>query len=196
MGKLKIITTPLEGLYVVETEPFMDHRGIWARIFCENELREILQNRHIVNINLSKTSEQGTVRGMHYQLPPMAEMKLIRCTGGRIFDVAVDLRKNSPTYLHWHGEELSGESMKMFVIPEGFAHGFQALTDNIEMIYLHTEFYSQELERGVRYNDPAIGIQWPLKPTNLSERDQKHPMISNEDAEITITGNKNDTIHK
>ncbi len=186
MGKLTIIETPLEGLYVVETDPFVDHRGTWARIFCESELQSILQRRHIVNINLSKTSERGTVRGMHYQLEPMAEMKLIRCTSGKIFDVAVDLRKNSPTYLHWYSEELSCENMKMFVIPEGFAHGFQALTDNVEMIYLHTEFYSKELERGVRYNDPQIGIQWPLNPINLSERDHTHPFIINENHENNV----------
>lgn len=177
MGKLSIHKTPLEGLYVVETEPFVDHRGIWARIFCENELQEILQDRHIVNMNLSKTSQRGTIRGMHYQLPPMAEMKLIRCTSGKIFDVAVDLRKESPTYLHWYAEELSEENMRMLVIPEGFAHGFQALTDNVEMLYLHTEFYSKELERGIRYSDPQVGIRWPLIPLNLSERDQNHPYI-------------------
>lgn len=177
MGKLTILETPPKDLYVVETDPFVDHRGVWARIFCENELKDIFQGRHIVNINLSKTSKQGTIRGMHYQLSPMEEMKIIRCTSGKIFDVAVDLREKSPTYLQWYGEELSEENMKMIVIPEGFAHEFQALSDNVEMIYLHTEFYSKELERGIRYNDPEIGIQGPLEPVNISERDQNHPFL-------------------
>lgn len=177
MGKLTITETPFEGLYVVEAHPFIDHRGEWGRVFCQNELTSILGNRHILNINFSRTSKKGTVRGMHYQLQPMAEMKLIRCLNGTIFDVAVDLRNDSKTYLQWYGIELSGENRKLFVIPEGFAHGFQALTENVEMLYLHTQFYSQELERGIRYNDPMLGIDWPLEPTGMSERDNKHPLL-------------------
>jgi len=177
MGKLTITETPFEGLYVVEAHPFIDHRGEWGRVFCQNELASILGNRHILNINFSKTSKKGTLRGMHYQLHPMAEMKLIRCLNGKIFDVAIDLRTDSKTYLQWYGIELSGENRRLFVIPEGFAHGFQALTDNVEMLYLHTQFYSQELERGIRYNDPMLSIDWPLEPTGMSERDNKHPLL-------------------
>lgn len=177
MGKLTITETPFKGLYVVEAHPFIDHRGEWGRVFCQNELASILGNRHILNINLSKTSKKGTLRGMHYQVHPMAEMKLIRCLNGKIFDVAVDLRQDSKTYLQWYGIELSGENRRLFVIPEGFAHGFQALTENVEMLYLHTQFYSQELERGIRYNDPMIDIDWPLEPIGMSERDNKHPLL-------------------
>jgi len=177
MEKLTITETPFEGLYVVEAHPFIDHRGEWGRVFCQNELASILGNRHILNINFSKTSKKGTLRGMHYQLHPMAEMKLIRCLNGKIFDVAIDLRTDSKTYLQWYGIELSGENRRLFVIPEGFAHGFQALTDNVEMLYLHTQFYSQELERGIRYNDPMLSIDWPLEPTGMSERDNKHPLL-------------------
>jgi len=177
MGKLTITETPFEGSYVVEAHPFIDHRGEWGRVFCQNELASILGNRHILNINFSRTSKKGTVRGMHYQLQPMAEMKLIRCLNGTIFDVAVDLRNDSKTYLQWYGIELSGENRRLSVIPEGFAHGFQALTENVEMLYLDTQFYSQELERGIRYNDPMLGIDWPLEPIGMSERDNKHPLL-------------------
>jgi len=178
MGKLTITKTPLQGLYVVEANPFIDHRGAFARWFCEAELAEIIGSRHIKNVNFSRTVQKGSIRGMHFQKPPHAEMKLVRCIKGKVFDVAVDLRLDSKTYLQWHGVKLSAEKMNMFAIPEGFAHGFQSLDDNVEMLYLHTEFYNKESEDALRYNDPKLNIQWPLQITEISEKDAKHPLIN------------------
>lgn len=190
MGKLDILQTEISGVYLVDAHPFIDHRGEWGRLFCQEELKSILGERQLVNINLSKTTARGTVRGMHYQLPPMAEMKLVRCLHGTIFDVAVDLRPNSATYLKWIGVELSEENRKMIVIPEGFAHGFQALTDDVEMLYLHTQFYSPELERGLRYNDEELGINWPIPPIGLSDRDSKHPLIDSTFEGVILDGER------
>ena len=177
MGKLTISETPLKGLYIVETNAFVDHRGAFARWFCEEELAALLGKRHIKNVNFSRTVKKGSIRGMHFQKPPHAEMKLVRCIKGKVFDVAIDLRLDSKTYLQWHGVELSAEKMNMFVIPEGFAHGFQSLDDNVEMLYLHTEFYNNESENALRYNDPKLNIQWPLEISEISEKDAKNPLI-------------------
>ncbi len=178
MGKLNILKTPLADLYVVETDPFVDHRGAFARWFCEAELVEVIGQRHIKNVNFSRTTKAGSIRGMHYQLPPHAEMKMVRCIRGKILDVVVDIRKDSPTFLQHYGVELSAENMKLFVIPEGFAHGFQSLEDDCEIMYLVTEFYSPESEGGLRYNDPDLHISWPLPVSDISEKDGKHPLIS------------------
>jgi dTDP-4-dehydrorhamnose 3,5-epimerase len=177
MGKLTITETPLKDLFVVETKPYVDYRGEFARWFCEEELAEILGKRHIKNVNFSRTVKKGSIRGMHFQNPPHAEMKLVRCIKGKVFDVAIDLRLNSKTYLQWHCVELSAEKMNMFVIPEGFAHGFQTLDENVEMLYFHTEFYNKMSENAVRYDDPKLNIQWPLQITEISEKDGKHPFI-------------------
>jgi dTDP-4-dehydrorhamnose 3,5-epimerase len=128
-------------------------------------------------MNHSFTAEKGTVRGMHFQHPPHAEIKMVRCIAGAVFDVVVDLRKDAETFLQWYGVELSAENKQMIYIPEGFAHGFQTLTENVELIYHHTEFYTPEAEAGLLYNDVALNINWPLPITNLSERDTKHPII-------------------
>ena len=177
MGKLTITETPLKGLYIIETNAFIDHRGAFARWFCEEELAEILGKRHIKNVNFSRTVKKGSIRGMHFQKPPHAEMKLVRCIRGRILDVVVDIRTGSPTFLQHYAVELSAENMKMFAVPEGFAHGFQSLDENVEMLYLHTEFYNKESEDALRYNDPKLNIQWPLQITELSEKDANHPLI-------------------
>lgn len=177
MGKLTITKTPIEGLYVVETNAFVDNRGAFARWFCEDELAEIIGNRHIKNVNFSRTVKKGSIRGMHFQKPPKAEMKLVRCIRGRILDVVVDIRKNSPTFLQHYAVELSAENMKLFVIPEGFAHGFQSLEDNSEIMYLVTEFYSPESEAGLRFNDPLFGIEWPLEVADISAKDAIHPLV-------------------
>ena len=177
MGKLTISKTPIEGLYVVDTAAFIDNRGAFARWFCEAELKEIIGNRYIKNVNFSRTIKKGSVRGMHFQRPPYAEMKLIRCIKGAVLDVAVDLRANSDTKYKWYAIELSAKNMKMFVIPEGFAHGFQTLTDDAEMLYLHTHFYNMDCEGAVRYDDPKIGIKWSLGVTDISEKDANHPYI-------------------
>lgn len=178
MDKLTIIDTSIKDLYVVKTDPFIDQRGSFVRWFCEDELTEILGNRRIKNVNFSLSMKKGSIRGMHFQYSPHAEMKLVRCIKGKVFDVAVDLRMNSPTYLCWEGIELSDENMKLFIIPEGFAHGFQTLENNVEMLYLHTEDYNKNCEGAIRYNDPAINIQWPCSVTEISEKDAMHPLIN------------------
>ncbi len=174
---MNIISTRISGLYVVETSPYKDARGEFSRLYCDLELSRVIGARRIVQMNYSRTSSVGAVRGLHFQMPPHAEMKLVRCQKGRVWDVAVDLRKDSPTFLQWHAEELSPSSNRMMVIPEGFAHGFQVLESNSELLYLHTEFYKPEAECGIRYDDPMLNIAWILKPTDLSERDQNHAYI-------------------
>lgn len=175
--KMKINKTKISGVYVVETEPFTDHRGSFDRFFCAKELESFLGNRKIVQINHSKTNKIGAVRGMHFQHPPHAEMKLVRCIKGKVFDVALDLRRNSPTFLQWHAEELDPVSAKMLVIPEGCAHGFQVLQEESEIVYLVTEFYNPESEGGIRPNDPVIKISWPFNLKDLSNRDKNHVLI-------------------
>ena len=169
--------TPLLGCYLVNAEPFIDHRGIFSRFFCENELKSVIGNRHIVNVNFSQTKVSGTIRGMHYQYPPYAEMKLVRCIKGKIFDVAIDIRAGSDTFLEWYGVELSADNMRMLIIPEGFAHGFQTLSDDAELMYFVTEFYNKESESGIRYSDPAVGINWPHIISDISEKDASVPLI-------------------
>lgn len=180
MGKLTIHETPMNGLYVVETEPFVDHRGAFARWFCEEELAGVIGERGIKNVNFSRTAKAGSIRGMHFQRPPHAEMKMVRCIRGKILDVVIDIRKDSPTFLQHYAVELSAENMRLFVIPEGFAHGFQSLEDNSEIMYLVTEFYSPESEGGLRFNDPVLDISWPLAVSDISDKDGKHPLITPE----------------
>ena len=180
MGKLTIIETPLKGLYIVETNAFIDHRGAFARWFCEEELADVLGKRHIKNVNFSRTVKKGSIRGMHFQKPPHAEMKLVRCIRGRILDVVVDIRAGSPTFLQHYSVELSAENMKLFAVPEGFAHGFQSLEDDSEIMYLVTEFYSPESEAGLRFSDPALKIEWPLPVTDISAKDVAHPLVNDE----------------
>jgi len=174
---MKFITTTLKDLMIIEPEPFYDNRGYFGRIYCKNELKEIKYFKEIVQMNQSLTKKKGTVRGMHFQYPPYAEIKMIKCIVGSVFDVAVDIRKGSPTFLKWYGEILTAENMKMIYIPEGFAHGFQTLEDNCELLYLHTEFYNKNYESGLKYNDPRLNIKWPLKVTEISKRDNEHDLI-------------------
>ena len=168
----------LEGAFVIEPEPIIDNRGIFARVFCRQELQNMLHGKNIVQINHSVTKQKGAIRGMHFQRPPKAEIKMVKCLHGSVFDVMIDLRQGSSTFLKWSGEILSADNMKMLYIPEGFAHGFQTLEENCELIYLHTEFYSLEHEGSVRYDDPKIGIKWPLRVTDVSEKDQKQQLLS------------------
>lgn len=171
---MKFLPTPITGVSIAEATPFTDHRGTFTRFFCENELADILEGRHIVQINYSRTETLGAVRGMHYQNSPYAEMKLIRCVKGRVWDVAIDLRAGSSTFLKWHAEELTPQNSRMLVIPEGCAHGFQVLESGSELLYLHTAFYNSDAEDGILHNDPQLGISWPLPVTDLSERDKQH----------------------
>lgn len=175
---MKINSTPLAGVAVIETTRKHDHRGAFARLYCDRELSTIIGQRRIVQINQSRTHVVGAVRGMHYQHPPHAEMKLVRCLKGKVLDVAVDLRANSPTFLQWHAEELSAENALMLVIPEGCAHGFQVLEADSELLYLHTAFYTPTAEGGLRPTDPRLNISWPLPVLDLSERDRTHPLLT------------------
>lgn len=174
---MKILETAIRDLVVVETTPIEDGRGSFVRLFCEQELKFVIARRRIVQVNHSLTASVGVVRGMHFQYPPHAEMKLVRCIKGRVWDVALDLRVNSPTFLKWHAEELTPFNARMMVIPEGFAHGFQVLEPESEMLYLHTAFYVSGSEGGLRFDDPRLGITWPIPVTESSRRDASHPMI-------------------
>jgi dTDP-4-dehydrorhamnose 3,5-epimerase len=177
---MRIEKLKITGAAVVDAEPFVDQRGVFARFFCENELSQIIKGRHFVNVNFSRTLKKGAIRGLHFQYPPKAEMKLVRCIRGAVYDVIVDIRKDSPTFLKWCGVELSSENMKMLCIPEGLAHGFQVLEDSSEMLYLHSEFYSKEHEGALNYSDPSLTIEWPIEPTDISERDRTHKMIGDD----------------
>lgn len=174
---MKLTESSIAGAWIAESGVHQDNRGAFSRLFCAEEERSILGDRSIVQINHSLTRTIGAVRGMHYQKPPHAEMKVVRCLRGRVFDVAVDLRKGSPTFLKWTAVELTPESRQAFIIPEGCAHGFQVLEENSELLYLHTAFYTPAAEAAVRFDDSAIGIEWPLPPTDLSARDLGHPYL-------------------
>jgi len=176
--------TFLKGSYTIELTPFTDNRGWFARTYCKDEFKQIRHTSEWVQMNHSFTSKTGALRGMHYQMPPFAEIKMVRCIAGAVYDVIVDLRKGSASFLQWFGTELSAKNKRMIYIPEGFAHGFQTLTDDCELIYHHTELYTPGAEAGVQYNDPRIGINWPLAPTEISERDKQHPLLNNNFAGI------------
>jgi len=169
--------TKIRGLYIIEPELKVDKRGYFSRVFCKKEFAKIGLNFGIVQVNRSLNLKKGTLRGMHFQKPPKAEDKIIQCIKGIVYDVAVDLRENSPTYGHWAAVELSEKNKRMFLVPKGFAHGFQTLTDNCEVLYFTSEFYSPEYESGIRWNDPFFNIKWPIKPTNISEKDKNWPLI-------------------
>ena len=175
--RFDVIDTSIEGLKVVQRKPIADDRGFLSRLYCDDDFKLIGVHKPINQINHTLTNKMGAIRGMHYQLPPFAEVKLVSCIRGEIFDVAIDLRKNSPTYLKWHAEILSEKNQKSFLISEGFAHGFQTLTAKCELIYLHTAPYSKEHERGLNYADKSINIDWPLEIVEISDRDQTHPLI-------------------
>jgi len=174
-----MIFTPakLGGSYVIDVNPFIDERGWFARYYCKNEFQEIGYNKEWVQLNHSYTKKKGTIRGMHFQKQPFREIKLVKCIAGSIYDVIIDLRTGSSTFLHWFGIELSATNQKMLYIPEGFAHGFQCLEDDCELIYHHSEFYKPEAEAGIRFDDPKIKIQWPLPVFILSPRDENHTYL-------------------
>lgn len=179
MSRFDFIATPLAGLTLVQRKAIEDDRGFLSRFFCVDEFRETSFNKPIAQINHTLTRKQGAVRGMHFQHSPHAEVKLVSCIKGEVWDVAVDLRKDSPTFLKWHAEILSATNRKSLLIPEGFAHGFQTLTEDCELIYLHTESYHPESEGALNAEDPKLAIAWPSPITELSARDQAHPFIDN-----------------
>ena len=179
-SRFELYELPLTGLIRVRRKRLGDQRGHLERLFCANELAEAGWTGPIAQINHTVTAKIGTIRGIHYQHPPHAEKKLVMCLRGQVFDVAVDLRKGSPSFLKWHGEILSPDDANALLIPEGFAHGFQTLSDDVEMLYCHSEFYAPESEAGIRYDDPSVALQWPLEIKAVSKRDAAHPLVEKE----------------
>lgn len=174
---MKFIETKLKGAYIIEPERLEDERGFFARTFCQKEFDAHGLNPRLVQCSISYNKNRGTLRGMHYQVAPMAESKLVRCTKGAIYDVIIDLNPQSPTYCQWIAVELNNENRNMIYIPEGFAHGFQTLENDTEVFYQMSEFYAPEYARGVRWDDPAFGIVFPLKNKILSEADKNFSLM-------------------
>lgn len=172
---MKFHPTRLQDAYTVEIEKRGDDRGFFARVFCENEFDQAGLAPKFVQVNNSLSAKKGTLRGMHYQLPPKAEVKLVRCIRGALWDAILDLRPNTPTFGKWFGAELTAENRLMMYVPRGFAHGMVTLTDDTEALYLVSEFYGPEQERGVRWNDPKFAISWPVEPTEISPKDANWP---------------------
>lgn len=172
--------TKIKGAYIIEIEKIEDERGFFARSFCLKEFEKYGLTPRVAQCNVSFNRKGGTLRGMHYQIPPYWEAKLIRCTRGKIYDVIIDLRHGSDTFRAWLSVELSAEDYKMLYIPEGFAHGFQTLEDNTEVFYQMSELYHPECARGIRWDDPAFGIRWPLANPIISEKDRLYPLFNYE----------------
>lgn len=168
---MKFTSTPLEGACVIELQQLTDERGFFARQWCQHEFEAKGLTARIAQVNVSYNHTAGTLRGMHYQVAPHQESKLVRCTAGAIYDVIVDLRKDSETYLQWFGVELTSENHKMLFVPEDFGHGFQTLANNTEVTYQVSEFYTPGAEQGLRHDDPAINIEWPRPVSVISEKD-------------------------
>ena len=169
--------TLIQGVFEFTFSKFEDERGQFSRLFCIKALEQTWGPRKVKQINHSITHQPGALRGLHFQYPPMAEAKLIRCLSGKVWDVAVDLRPSSQTFLKWHCVALSAEANNAVLIPEGCAHGFQVLAPSSELIYFHSEFYDPTKKDGIRWDDPVLNIQWPLPPEEISERDQNHRLI-------------------
>lgn len=174
------IPTILSDAYIVDPSPLQDERGMFLRTYCKKEFEAIGFHGEWVQMNHSISYNKGTIRGMHFQKPPFGEVKMVKCIQGAIIDVIVDLRKDSPTFLQWTGIELNAVNKRMLFIPAGFAHGFQTLTDNTELIYHHSHFFTPEAEAGLLYNDPKLGINWPVALSSISDRDLSHPIINQE----------------
>ncbi len=172
---MKFNETPLKGAYTIELEKFGDDRGFFARFFCKKEYEALGLDNEIVQINNSLSKDKGTLRGLHYQLAPKSETKIVRCVKGALYDVILDLREGSETFGKWFAAELTPENRTMMLVPKGFGHGFLTLTEDTEALYLVTEYYAPELERGIRWNDPKFDIKWPFDPVIISDKDKNHP---------------------
>lgn len=177
---MKFTPTPLEGAFVIDLERREDSRGWFARTYCAREFEAHGLPTHMVQTNMSLTRKAGTLRGMHYQLAPDAEDKLVRCVRGRIWDAIVDIRPQSPTYCRWFGAELSEDNGRMLLVPKGFAHGFVTLSDDAAVTYQVSAFYTPQSERGARWNDPAFGIEWPVEVLDMSDKDRNWPAFEKE----------------
>lgn len=184
--------TIFDNVFIIHQTPKSDKRGDLIRLYCKNEMNEFGINRDIVQINQTNTIKKGTFRGFHYQNPPFCETKIIQCMRGKILDIIIDLRQNSPTFLKHFTVELSGNEYIAIIIGEGFAHGFQTLSDNVQMLYMHTEFYKADAEAGLRYDDDRLGIKLPLEVTEISERDMNHHVIDEGFKGIYLNDNKNE----
>jgi len=183
---MKTHSTPLQDLLLLEFDQFVDNRGSFYRLFCDRELREVLGGAPIAQVNHSKTVTPGSLRGLHLQHPPSADIKIVRCIKGKVFDVAVDLRSGSESLLAWHGIHLSADDNLAIVIPKGFAHGFQTTDPDSELLYLHTAHYDPASEAGFRYDDPLMGIDWPLQVSEISDRDRTHALLEPEFTGISV----------
>jgi dTDP-4-dehydrorhamnose 3,5-epimerase len=172
---LKFNETSLKGAYVIEVDKIEDNRGFFGRLWCEKEFKEYNLKTNLVQSNVSFSKYKGTLRGMHFQKSPFEETKLVRCTQGSMYDVIIDLRPESPTFTKWFGIELSAKNRKMLYVPENFAHGFVTLEDNSEVYYMVTEFYNDNAEGGIRWNDPSFKIHWPQEVKLISKKDSNHP---------------------
>lgn len=179
-GPFTISATPLAGLLLVQRQVREDSRGFFSRFYCDKAFTAAGVDGAVRQINHTLTRQRGAVRGLHFQHPPHAEDKFVSCLRGEIYDVAVDLRRGSPTFLHWHAERLSADNHRSLLIPKGFAHGFQALVPDCELIYLHSHPYVPEAEAGLSVADAMLAIDWPLPVSDLSARDQVHPPLSND----------------
>jgi dTDP-4-dehydrorhamnose 3,5-epimerase len=168
---MKFLPTPLEGAHLIELEKRGDDRGFFARLYCEKEFAEAGLVSHFVQLNNSLSKNKGTLRGLHYQLSPAAEVKVVRCIRGAIWDAIIDLRANSPTFGKWFGAEITAENRLMMYVPKGFAHAILTLSDDAEALYLVSDFYAPEQERGIRWNDAHFGVEWPIEPTEISPKD-------------------------
>lgn len=177
---MTFIPITLDGCFIVEASPFKDERGWFIRTYCEEVFTKNNLNTKWLQMNHSCTTQKGTIRGLHFQYPPFQEIKLVRCISGGVLDIVVDLRKDSPTFLKYFGVELTEQNKKSIYIPKGFAHGFQTLTNNTQLVYMHSNAYIKESEGGLFYSDPLINIQWPLPLTEISERDKNHPLLTNQ----------------
>ena len=179
---MKAIETGIEGLVVIEPDCHGDHRGWFMETYSKPKFEELVITCEFVQDNQSFSAQKGTLRGLHFQIEPMAQSKLLRCTRGKILDVAVDLRKNSPTYKKWYSIELSAENKLQFFMPAGMAHGFVTLTDDVEVQYKVDKVYAPECDRSVRFDDPEIGVDWGIAEPILSEKDLKAPLLKDSDA--------------
>ena len=176
--RASVESTPLQGLLVLRRQPSIDHRGSLDRLFDIDEVCSLLPGVSVAQVNRALTAQSGTVRGLHYQVPPFGDAKLVTCLAGTVFDVAVDVRRGSATFLRWFGIQLDGTKATSLLIPPGFAHGYQTLADNCEMLYVHGGCYNPEAEKGLQPNDPRIGISWPEPIVVMSDRDRKQPVLA------------------
>ncbi len=185
---MKFVESPIQGAYIIEPERREDERGFFARIFCRNEFAQAGLKTDMLQANTGFSRRGGTLRGLHFQIAPHAEVKVVRCTTGRMFDVIVDLRPDSPTWKQWFGLELSQDNHKMLYVPEGCAQGYITLADDTEMYYLTTEVYHPESASGVRYDDPEFGIEWPAAVEVISQQDKQWPDYSTRDLVSQLSG--------